>query len=406
MAQNIRPPVYSPAKFVDRKDEIEFILEKVQRLPYGLEKRERLLIFVGGRGTGKTWLLRRLKDELRDLGTPLDIFFLDLARYWSKAPSVAVMEILLDAAQEVLGPGGLPGDIPSEVARRFMDRLRPRLEERPLVALVDAVYETPQALLVELETYFIAPLANEPCILLVMAGRGRPYPWKKPEVRLNIQAVPLGGFEEDKDIEEQIRKQVGRRPRMEPAEIKKWGDGVPLVNYLLGKYGREGLEFALEEMLEPVDADDRQRVREGVEAICMLRAFEEDRLQRMLAAYRGKSVGDYEAAVIRDLLVKWSLARFEREAGGYVLDGPVRKVAERHLEENHPQLWKKLHCAAYRLYEEWSKGRGAEWWKKEKDYHERRLEEKGIDAAECPPATAQEKGPEGMRACEEERNYG
>ena len=377
-------PEYKYNLFVDREEEIGKVMKKVESLPPGLSQRERLLIFTGERGTGKSWLLRHLEKELKERGT-VDVFFLDLATFWDQEPLIAVIGILKKAAEEILGQNNLSGKSLRDMTGAFLGQLRRRLEERPLVVLIDTVYESPRPLLVEVESYFIAPLANEPRVLIVMAGRGKPYQWRAPEVRLNLKEMPLKGFEEEEYIREQVKKQV-RKPQLDDvSKIKEWGDGVPLVNYLLAEYGEEGLDRALDLMLELVGEDERGRVREVVERVCVLRAFDAYRIVEMFTRSE-ESIDQGEAERLLDLLVENGLADFRYEVGGYVLDEPVRVVAERYLEVCRYEQWRALHCAAYRMYGDWANkySRSREWWKKEREYHEHRLRERGETPEDCP----------------------
>ncbi|HEY76238.1 MAG TPA: AAA family ATPase [Thermoflexia bacterium] len=380
-------PEYSAKWFVDREDEIQTVLEKAKSLPSAPPQKERLLIFTGERGTGKTWLLRHLEKQLKELGT-VDVFFLDLTKFWEQEPLLAVMEILREAAEKILGSKNLPGGSPSDMVGAFLDQLRRRLEKRPLAVLIDTVYESPRDLLVVLEAYFIAPLANEPRVLIVMAGRGKPFQWRTPEVRLNLESKTLEGFKE-RYVQEQISKQV-RRPKLDVSKIKQWSGGVPLVNYLLAKRGERGLSEALDLMLEPVGEAERRLMRKVVERICVLRAFEADRIVEMFRG-EGEQIDLEEAGRVLGLLVEAGLAQHNYKRGGYVLDEPVRMVAERYLEVVERKRWETLHCTAYRMYEEWAerlpRSRTREEWEKEKKYHGERLKEREVNPEECPPAS-------------------
>ncbi|HID63144.1 MAG TPA: ATP-binding protein, partial [Anaerolineae bacterium] len=88
MQQPIKPPEYSPDKFVDRETEVNLVLERAHTLAEGRTVDRRVVIFTGERGTGKTWLLAHLQTELLAL-SGVTVFLFSLREYADWDPILA-----------------------------------------------------------------------------------------------------------------------------------------------------------------------------------------------------------------------------------------------------------------------------------------------------------------------------
>ncbi len=369
----VSPPAYAAEKFVNRKDEINLVLEKARALAAGRVVDQRVVVFTNGRGTGKTWLLHHLETRLASISDLL-VYRFRLSEY-PPEPLLAITDILTDL-QRVIGGREQLGETLMDMSRNLLLDLRSRLERRALVLLVDEVHESDWQLLAALEDYLLGPLAVEPRALIVMAGRGRPYPWRTPELRLKAEFVDLKPFPDVSFTTEQLKHQR-EEAVARAAQIHDLSDGNPLANYLLAvhKDPAAALDQVIEGMLEPVPTERRRWVRDYLEALCVLRSFDEERIPAMLAAYyhddsyRGMSY--IQARQVREELDRWAFARWNGEAGGYILDEPTRKLVERYLQTAQPDRWRQLHDTAHQLYEEW----GREYpgsrsrWQPEAQYH-------------------------------------
>ena len=368
---------YSPKKFVNRSQEIELVMKQVHALLRGGRPDVRTIIFTGERGTGKSWLLAHLqKAELGAL-SGVRTFEFNLQKYADWDPILAVADILkqLDAA---IGKRNTKlGITLADMSRNFMQDVRQSLGRQVLVLLVDHVYESDWKLLAALEDYLLGPLAVEPRALIVMAGRGRAYPWKTPELRLKAEFVDLEPFPDVALTTEQLERQQKRAvPRA--LEIHDLSGGNPLANYLLATYRDTGtaLDKVIDGMLETVPDEQRRQVRDYLEALCVLRSFDEERIPAMLAAYYDDvTYGEWsyaQARRVRETLVKWAFTHWDAGKGGYVLDELTRKLLERYLKTD-PQRkkWGRLQRAASELYKEWAHDypRTRKRWQREAQYH-------------------------------------
>lgn len=387
--KGIALPEYNEKLFVNRDDEIGKVTDRAQHLAAGHVVSECTVIFMGERGTGKTWLLKHLQTVLdRKPGvTPCG---LDLMAYEDWNPLIAVTDILQHLAKTLNLK--LQTDEPSEMSRGFLAQVTERLDDRVVVLLVDHVYEADWDLLDALEEYVLGPLAVEPQTLIVLAGRGRPYPFTTPELRFDAEFVDLEPFSASatrKQLERQRKRAVSRSQ-----EIYNIGQGNPLANYLLAEYEDPGeaLDQVIHEMLKSIeDPSRRQSVREYLEALCVLRVFDEARIPAMLASYyddlQYRQWSHAQARQVREALIETGFARWDSKESAYALDEPVRQLVEQYMRSNKPAIWERLQCAAADLYQGWAQRyeRTRERWQEAYQYHHQQLEHRGAD---CPSVMA------------------
>lgn len=403
MSRLARP--YQSGAFVGRLDQIEWVRKRAQTLATGVPPpatsnpsisagspqspalppdSQRVVIFEGEVGTGKTWLLMRLQQELltQDL---CYVHWLDLNDYARFAPMFAVMDVLKGIAATVTSTP-LQGTSLADMNRHLMELLRPALATRPLVLLVDHVYEAEQDLLERLEEFVLSRLAPEPRILILMAGRGREADWGHP-LLIRGSRWPLEPFDE-KLTAEQVAKISGGYVNVN--QVYKNSGGVPLANYVLSQTPTQ-LEVAmgrvLDVLLEKVPAEERQGRRRDLLALSIVNEFDEDRTRLMLATYAKDSAylgwTDTQAVDVWDRLVAFGFASSRPAATtkvAMVIDPLTRFRAERYLYVVARARWRELHCAAQQLYLAWvsryATSPTAQAWQAEADYHKLRCEDR------------------------------
>lgn len=389
MNNKIALPEYSERLFVNRRSETALVLDKAQRLLSGQPVSERTVTFMGERGTGKSWLLKHLRTQLSEMPGVVPCV-LDLAAYERWNSLVAVTAILQDLARRLKVK--LRAGDPSQMSRRFLERVNKRLDDQVLVLLVDHVYESDWDLLDALEEYVLGPLAAEAQTLIVLAGRGRPYPFKTPELRFGAEFVDLDLFSES-DTQAQLERQQ-RRSISQTSQVYFLSQGNPLANYLLALKAdpEEALNEVIDEMLKSIeDPGQRRKVREYLEALSVLQVFDEARIPHMLAAYyndpKYRDWSHAQAREVRESLVDAGFARWDAQEGGYVLDKLIRWLVERYMKNNEAPTWERLQCAAVKLYETWARTyqRTQERWRQAYEYHHQQLQSIESD---CPSVMA------------------
>ncbi|MCB0110544.1 MAG: ATP-binding protein, partial [Caldilineaceae bacterium] len=168
---------YNSGSFVDRIEETAKIEEYARLLLDDRLIHPRTIIFTGAHGIGKSWLLSHLHQHLSAWNN-LCLLMIDLATFSSTSDLSRAMNDIIEYANHVLFAR------PTEAGRSFAQSAADLIQEikqvvlsdRPLVVMLDSVYESPWDLLGLLENHLLAPLIVERNVFVVMAGRGRPYP--------------------------------------------------------------------------------------------------------------------------------------------------------------------------------------------------------------------------------------
>jgi len=378
------PLLYAEEKFVGRKQQTDKVMLAIKKLIEDTPIEKRTIVFMGERGIGKSWLLQHLSFRIKEEYKNVILFKFDLKKYEKSDHILAVLEILKEFRGSFDGLNRESvGGTPAEASRQTLEDIREQIKKRILIVLVDHVYEADWKLLAGLEDYFLGPLAIEPNTLIILSGRGREYPWKTPELRLKAEFEHLEPLDE-KDTEEQLQKQISGDAVKRAKNIYTTTGGNPLGNYLLGKETdpKDGLNAIINANLETIpDSARRQRVREYLEALCVLRAFDEERIPIMLAAYspEDKRYANWKYAdsrQVRDELVQGSFARWDENKGGFVIDDVLRKSLESYVRRVKPEAWVRLQAKALTLYDDWSKkySKAKGLWTQEMNYHSAALQ--------------------------------
>lgn len=389
--ESAKLPKYTNDAFVNRDKEMALVEEKAKALIQRQPLDERTIIFMGQRGTGKSWLIRHLQTRLAALPAIISLI-IDLEDYRGSTPEEAVKKILYHLNDRIFKQSTLSTEELPELSREFMRHLRVILMEQPIAFLVDTVFESDWQLLATLERYLLGPLAAESRVMIVMAGRGQAYPWKTPELRLRAMFHNLEPF-----TPEQTKAQLARqKPKSVKLffEIYERSGGNPLASFMLADRPESpdsGLDQAINELLKVIpDSVNRQQLRQNLEAISVLNAFDEEQIPTMLAAYYGearyKDWKPTQARQVRENIVRCSFAQWDEKQKGYVLDSTLLRLLKRYLQtEERQELWQRLHCAAHQLYLEWAAQyrRTSERWRTEADFHQNELAKKGFSLEDC-----------------------
>jgi len=364
---------------VDRESEIALVMDKAEAIALGRPVEGRVIVFAGERGLGKSWLLYYLKDQLARV-KDLSVYALSLKAYvTTPVPALIVDGILADFARSIFP--GKRWTSPADLRLELWGELRALLQAEALAVLVDEVHEANPRLLEELERYFLGPLALEPRVLIVMTGRGRLHLWRTPELRLKALVQELQPFADVDCTKEQLTRQQ-KKAASRASEIHSLSNGNPLANYLLAAYSDPiaALDQVIEGMLEPLPPAERKQAREYLEALCVLRSFDEERIQDALlaydsVAYRGCTFE--QAKQVREYLVRWAFARWDGTRGGYITDEPTRHLVEVYLRTAQRAKWLRLHESACQLYTDWANKypTAAASWQEEVNYHKTCLAE-------------------------------
>lgn len=399
--------IYSSDLFTNRETEIAFVEKIAGRIGAGTGSRRRTIVFHGERGSGKTWLGLHLKQTVLPTTGEVTPLFISLAaappgyapakganEWWieqslSENPDFEVItrRIVRWVAGKV-GASVAPKASLRELAGWLARDVKQTYEKRILTLILDSVFEADWGLLKMLEQHLLAPLITLPKVLIILAGRGRHYPWKSPYLRVEIEDMHLEHFDLE-TTENQLKLQ---KPDAEQhaAKIMRLGGGHPLSNVLLAEKPdpSESLDRIANELLDILPEEYEIPVREYFEALCLLDGFRENEIPHMLAArFDDQTYLDWPGSQIRsevrDELKKTGLMRWDD--GRFTIDESIRRILESYLEEQQPVIWQRLQCAAYRLYKQWATD-----FEKFKDYYDQRaakhakaLEHKNFSVTDC-----------------------
>lgn len=387
---------YSVRYFVDREEELKLVLDKVHTLLDERPVRKRTTAFYGPRGSGKSWLLQHIHHLLQEFGEQVCSLMIVLGGTGPVGnncfcvpfdgardqPQQTAHELLVWTCQRL---DFLPAEVTDidELSTQLVSLCR--TADHPLILLADGIDEVPYEFLRTFEDYFLVPMVQEPNVLVVLGGRVRSQRprgdyRRAPELKIYSDLCDLTPFDENWTRVQFTRLNVN--PDAAP-EVRRAGGGFPLNNFILGQdlQGEPlqwqdkaaALQSCAEEVLSNIDSD----VREYFWPLCVLRAFDEDRMPPLLAVwFEGDETSwDYQTCRrIREDVVATRLARWSGEKG-YVMDEAVCQVLENALHENRPECWYALHQAAYELYKELIEAypSAEERWQPEAEYHKARL---------------------------------
>ncbi|RMD58694.1 hypothetical protein D6833_12615, partial [Candidatus Parcubacteria bacterium] len=352
MTQGTELPTYKKDLFVGREKFLKSVMTALRQLSANQVPEHRTFAFRGERGTGKTWLLSHVSTLAREEKPEPAVFHLDLMaeKYVGHDPLLTVIAVL-EALTNALGlytekEFQSLGAAPSRISRKVMEKLDGILSEKPLLVLVDHVYESEWDVLAPLEDYVLGPLASKGRVLLLLAGRGREYPWKTPEL-FSAKVFEMEPFTPEK-TRQQVEKQV-KRPKYDKEGVHALTGGYPMQNYFLAKYGfPKGLYKSVEEILRQVEDDERQAIQEYLEALCPLDTFDEEAIKWMLAAYYKddtyKNWTHRQARTVREKLVgRYGFARWDEDRRAYVMYASARLSVRNALQAREIERWSRLY---------------------------------------------------------------
>ncbi|HRW08023.1 MAG TPA: hypothetical protein P5121_23135 [Caldilineaceae bacterium] len=371
---------YDLVSFVDRIEEAAKIEEYARLLLDDRLIHPRTVIFTGAHGIGKSWLLSHLHQHLSTWNN-LRLLMIDLATFSGTRDLSCVMHDIIAHANHKLfdRPIAAERSFAQSAAELIQEIKRVVLPNRPLVVMLDSVYESPWELLGLLENHILAPLIVERNVFIVMAGRGRPYPFKAIDLRQRAEFITLQPFAQNW-TREQLSK-ISLPPQTAFNDIHLRSHGNPKANRLLAQSNDLHSMTAqlLTDMLTPIPSEDYHKLWDYLLALSVPRFFDYSVIPPILAAYF-----DDEAWLVKqrrdireiaDALIASGYAYWDSELSFYTLDTPTRYWCLDYLKLEDPERWRRTTQAQLRLLQQWVEEapQSQLFWQAEIDYHDQEI---------------------------------
>lgn len=383
----IKIPAYQADAFRDRPI-LADIKQAVEQIGNGNVQPP--IVIQAERGSGKTWLSLHLhRVILKELESHPNSLLLCLAApqelqaeknewFLSKEDALKLAqageENITATTEGVLetGLGKLAKDLgvwqgekPSigELSAWILNKIQSTANEA-WVIIVDSAYEANWRLLESLEERLLGALATMTNVLILITGRGKPYPWQSPYLRTQARALTLsqlGAAEAKQQIQyyDKIKQHLGitivSKEKWE--QVMEQSRGHPLANILLAQGA--SVDEVIDKLLDVVAETDCPVIRDYLAALCPLDHFVEDHLATMLDAYFDKEnyrkMGRLELRrAVLDKLIQTNLVHWRK--GGYEIDENLRHYLRSSFHDNPDQqaIWHRLCSAAANLYKGWA----------------------------------------------------
>jgi hypothetical protein len=212
------------------------------------ERKKRVFVVEGDRGSGKTYFLLDLYHEfistLQDNYKP---FFVGLFPYempefkqkenlWLSSMTEFTLEDIDNLLKRICKSLGIEYIEGLEENRpEYMARSLARMQKkqgRTSVILVDSIYECDEKVRTAIEKYILLPFLAAENTVIILSGRGKRPVWTNPELR-DPETIPLDEVSPE-FVKNQLEKMESKHVQ-QAAQIFKWSGGYPLLVTLLGQ---------------------------------------------------------------------------------------------------------------------------------------------------------------------------
>lgn len=430
-------PQYTPDLFLNRETEIGRFDSQVDDVIRGVAGIRRVLVIEGERGVGKSWLLKHM-HWLATQRTDVTPFLVRFEPHYTgdaahSAPQITsdkragesiiacklndfatrpeepdehskhqLRKLLEGIAAHLLSAGMIEEKLPTalsldETSFTLARMLRSALQSdnRVFVLLVDSAYEADWSFVAGLEDYVLAPLVAIDRVVVVLSGRGRPFPWINSLLRFEPMQGALQRWEEQEGVDDVrdkhwdwivqlVQTQVEKNnfwqqsttldagETLKPIqkarlrEIWRLAQGQPLLTVRLAEKTEgngtaddaETLdEFINGELLDMLQDDKRSLYRLYLEALCVLDFFRETEAEIMIRAYFEMLSRNSECKSGREVLLvlqQTYLVRWDWRKTQYLVDDTARVAIDAWLRSAKLEQWRALHEVAQTMYSKWA----------------------------------------------------
>lgn len=392
-------------KFIDRDLELGLVINRVSDVAKGkpFAPKERVFHFFGPSGIGKSYLLKRiyslvLAEEYKEQGVTPILVNLDALKGSKQGFVVELLKTVYEEFckyTEVVANPVLKEPLVSTLEYASMIARAISLREQIFpILLLDEVNIPSQKDMQEIEEYLLVNfLHDNNRAILVTAGRSQPAMFNDFDLRPNFSNIfLLPVFDEEKTGKQMEYLKPGSA--ILAGKIVKLGSGVPgntvkLVEHVNGKpldIPDEGR--AVQSLLDDIKKTNNieERYHPMLAAISILQGFFPEDVIPLLQSH--PQLGDgWDEGRVKEVFMELNriqvgpsgLIDWDREKKHWTMDESTRYLFEKELQMRNPDLWKKLHCTALGMYQEWGQKYNSDMYRNKSTYHQQRLQSAGMN---------------------------
>ncbi|MBI3167649.1 MAG: hypothetical protein HYZ22_04175 [Chloroflexi bacterium] len=262
------------------------------------------------------------------------------------------------------------------------------------VLLLDEVNAPSKKDIQEIEEYLLVKLLhNNNRAVLVTAGRSQPAIFNDFALRPRpFNIFPLSVFDEEITSKQMESLKPGSGKLA--GKVMKLGHGVPgntvkLVQHIVGDpLDIPNAAQAVHSLLDNIKKTNKieERYRPMLEAISILQGFFPADIALLFEKHPQLSVGWDESRVkgvfleLNRIQVGFGgLVNWDQEKKNWIMEESTRDLFERELQMREPELWRKLHCTAFEMYQDWGEKYNSDIYRNKSTYHQRCLQLAGMN---------------------------
>lgn len=372
---------YDSALFVNREAEIHSVHATIDKLVSGETVEQRTIQFEGLRGGGKSWLAFHLqrtelaqRTDVKILLFAFDVHNDEIKQKdeWhynicmlkggvGSDPDAFATSILRFACR-----GLAATDVDNASLEERSTWLVRRIRESKLgvafVFIFDSISELDPSLIKKLEHSFLASVAELPNVLVILTGRPPQPLWTSIYLRVKVNSIFLEPLSQPMLTEALKRRYPNMGSYIESIAENAFEEskGNPGAFMRLAVTPHDEMAGELGQILDGMlsmysRGKKRIQARRIVEALSVLmHGFRQEEIITMLDAYAqatGEVLEENESRTARNILQDGQILSWNFEKQGFVLDDSIRRMAEKYLRIDEPEIWKVLHERAAQMYE-------------------------------------------------------
>ena len=385
-------------KFINREKEVSLVVNRVSELARGkpFAPKERVFHFVGPSGIGKSCLLEKCKNKLtverpeyKSLLIPLDSL--------KKREKGFINELLVAVHNEFCNCKELVlKKDDSQNRQKYVSHIQQKIigNNQITILFLDEINVPSQKDLRDLEDYLLVKfLHDNDRAILVTAGRSKPPEFNDFALRpkpSNTFLLPL--FDQEKTSMQMEILKPGSGALAE--KIVKMGNGVPgntvkLVEHVRGNPLEIPNEVqAIQSLLDDIKKINsiEERHRPMLEAISILQGFFPDDVAPLFQNHPHLD-NEWDERMVKEVFLELNqiqigpggLVDWDRDKKHWAMDESTHALFEKELQMRDPELWKKLHCTALGMYQEWGEKYNSDLYRRKSNYHKQRLQSAGLN---------------------------